>query len=157
MVKHGISLFVITIAWTVTGSCTPAPDRMVQSAVETPAFEPVLDAHLAAIMGRDLKAFNATLTSGDNLNVIFPNGKVLPDTQAVRDFHSEWFADKDWVMEPRVIKVIKGEDLATALLKYSYRDNAEGKPRMNWLLLVFKLENGAWKLVHDQNTEIEDV
>jgi len=156
MFKRSSSLFALIVVATVTASCTPVSEPAAETAAKTPAFRPALDAHLATIAARDLEGFDKTLTSGDDLNVIFPNGALAPDTQAVREFHAEWFSDKDWVMEPEVIKVIEGKDMATALLKYSYRDNAKSEPRMNWLVLVFKLEDGAWKLVHDQNTKIED-
>ena len=156
MFKRSISLFALIVVSTVTASCTPVSEPAAETAAKTPAFRPALDAHLATIAARDLEGFDKTLTSGDDLNVIFPNGTLVPDTQTVRDFHAEWFSDKDWVMEPEVIKVIEGKDMATALLKYSYRDSAKSEPRMNWLVLVFKLEDGAWKLVHDQNTKIED-
>lgn len=125
-------------------------------AAETPRpdFRATLDAHLAAIAAKDLDAFKPTITGGDDLYVIFPNGAALETTEQVLAFHEEWFADSNWRMDPDVVKVIEGEDMATALLKYDYRDTPDGEPRSSWLVLVFKLEDGAWRLVHDQNTRI---
>ena len=157
MFKRSILLSALIVVSTFTASCTPVGEPAADNEAETPAFRPALDAHLATISALDLEGFNKTLTSGGDLNVIFPNGTLVPDTQAVRDFHAEWFSDKGWFMEPEVIKVIEGKDMATALIKYSYRDNAKSETSMNWLVLVFKLEDGAWKLVHDQNTKIEDL
>ncbi|GJL93567.1 YybH family protein [Hyphococcus sp.] len=120
-----------------------------------PDFNAALQRHLDAIAVRDLDAFTATITAGDDLNVIFPNGAVLENTNAVVAFHREWFSDDQWRMDPAVVKTIEGADMATALLKYDYRDTPDGAPRSSWLALVFKLERGEWRLVHDQNTRIE--
>ncbi|WP_375200925.1 YybH family protein [Hyphococcus sp.] len=119
-----------------------------------PDFRAALDAHLAAIEGKDFEAYKPTVTGGDDLHLIFPDGSVIETTEAVFDFHREWFADPNWVMEPEIVKVMEGEDMAAALLKYDYRDTPEGDPRGSWLVLVFKLEAGEWRLVHDQNTRI---
>ncbi|MEZ5895096.1 MAG: nuclear transport factor 2 family protein [Parvularculaceae bacterium] len=119
-----------------------------------PDFRAALDAHLSAIAAKDIEAFTPTLTSRDDLMVIFPNGSAIETTQGVVDFHRDWFADDQWRMDPKVVKIIEGDDLSTALLKYDYRDTSDGEPRSSWLVLVFKLEDGAWRLVHDQNTKI---
>ncbi|WP_428408119.1 YybH family protein [Hyphococcus sp.] len=119
-----------------------------------PDFRDALDAHLAAIEAKDIDAYIPTVTSGDDLHVIFPDGSVIETTDGVAAFHREWFADADWRMEPQVVKVMEGEDMAAALLKYDYRDTPEGEPRASWLILVFELEDGEWRLVHDQNTRI---
>jgi len=134
------------------GACTPAempPEK-------APDFRAALDNHLKMVTSRDLEGFKATLTKGDDLKVIFPNGSELPSTKDVVEFHTEWFKDKDWIMDPEVVKVIEGSDMATALTKYTYRDNADGPPRYSWLVLVFALEGGEWRLVHDQNTRIDE-
>lgn len=132
---------------------------MLMSACSTtgsagPIFSESLEAHLAAIANRDLAAFEETLTSSDDLYVIFPDGEPLTTTSAVIDFHKKWFADSQWIFEPTVIKTIEGHDMSTALVKYRYRDTAKGVPRESWLVLVFRLEGTKWLLVHDQNTRL---
>lgn len=119
-----------------------------------PPFEPALSAHLAAIEARDLEAFKATITSGDDLEVIFPNGEVLASTSEVIAFHEEWFADPDWRWDGEVVKTEAGADMAYALVRYDYRDTPDGAPRTSWLALIFGLEDDEWRLIHDQNTRI---
>jgi ketosteroid isomerase-like protein len=119
-----------------------------------PDFRAALDVHLAAIAAKDLDAFKPTITAGDELYVIFPNGAAIETTDGVIEFHSEWFQDANWRMDPEIVKIIEGEDMSVALLKYDYRDTPDGAPRSSWLILVFKLEDGKWRLVHDQNTRI---
>ena len=142
-----VAAMALLLAACDAGSNANADDR--------PNFRAALDVHLATISARDLAAFKETLTNGDDLIVIFPNGHALESTQAVIDFHQEWFGDDQWRFEPDVINIVEGKDMATALLKYQYRDTPDGAPRSNWLVLVFKLEGGAWRLVHDQNTRID--
>ena len=121
-----------------------------------PDFRPALEAHLAALSARDLEAFKATLTTGDDMRVVFPNGSVVDTTDGVVSFHEEWFKDPDWRWDGEIVDIIEGEDLAVAFMKYDYRDTPEDEPRSSWLALVFALEDGAWRLVHDQNTRIEE-
>ncbi len=155
MSKHIISLLAIIAIPAFTVSCAQ-PEEIEAAETTAPAFRPALEAHLATIASRDLEGFEKTLTGDGDLNVIFPNGVLLPTNKDVMDFHEQWFADTDWVMEPEIVKVIEGGDMATALLKYRYRDTADGEARSNWLVLVFQVEDGEWKLVHDQNTRIEN-
>ena len=119
-----------------------------------PDFRTALDVHLSAITEKDFDAYKPTVTSGEDLNLIFPDGSAIETTEGVLTFHEEWFGDPNWRMAPEVVKIMEGEDMAAALLKYDYRDTPDGEPRSSWLVLVFKLEDGEWRLVHDQNTRI---
>ena len=120
-----------------------------------PDFKTSVAAHLASVEGRDYETFKSTLTTTNDLSVIFPGGSQLATTQDVLDFHQEWFKDKDWVFETDIRKVIEGQDQSTALVRYSFRDTADGEPRHAWLVLTFQLENNEWRLIHDQNTRID--
>ncbi|MEE9433679.1 MAG: nuclear transport factor 2 family protein [Sphingorhabdus sp.] len=120
-----------------------------------PDFRAAVEQHLEAVENRDFDTFKNTLTKTDDLNVIFPGGSVLENTQAVLDFHKQWFADDKWVFKTNIEKVIGGSDQSTALVKYSFQDSADGEPREAWLVLTFQLEDGSWRLIHDQNTRID--
>jgi hypothetical protein len=50
---------------------------------------------------------------------------------------------------------VVGEDMAMALVKYEYRAKADDKPFSTWLLYVFQLQDGGWRIVHDQNTALD--
>lgn len=45
--------------------------------------------------------------------------------------------------------------MAMALVKYDYRVKAEDKPFSTWLIYVFQLQEGEWRIVHDQNTALD--
>lgn len=115
-----------------------------------PSFDAALRTHFTAIKSRDLEAFIATVTDETEMTLIFPNGDLLTTREAVIDLHRDWFADTSWTWEAEVVATTVGVDLAYALVRYTYAD--EAPPRQNWLSLVFRLEDGAWRLVRDQNT-----
>lgn len=119
-----------------------------------PDFDAALERHLEAITDRDLEAFKATITTGDILYMIFPNGDALTTPAKAVALHEEWFKDPNWVWEGEIIHKVEGADMAAVLMQYDYRDAPDQPPRRSWLSLVFKLEDGEWRLVHDQNTRI---
>lgn len=45
--------------------------------------------------------------------------------------------------------------MTMAVVKYKYRANAKDKPLETWLTYVFALEDGEWKIIHDQNTALD--
>lgn len=120
-----------------------------------PDFKQSVLRHLQSVENRNYPAFKETLTHSTGLNVIFPGGSILEDTQAVLDFHKTWFQDETWIFKTNLVKVIEGSDQSTALVKYKFQDNAKDEPREAWLILTFQVENNEWRLIHDQNTRID--
>jgi len=121
----------------------------------TPDFDLALQKHLDAIATRDLAAFAAHLTKRETLYTIVQNGHAFTTPQESIDIHEGWFKDKDWIWEGRVIHKVVGADMAMAVLKYDYRARPKDKPFETWLTYVFALEDGAWKIIHDQNTALD--
>lgn len=146
-----IQIFVLTVLLTFQQAALGA----TQSA---PPFRPLLEAHLAAISGRNLDALLPTLTRGNDLILLSPDGKKLDTRQQFVDLHREWFASKDegkWQGE--IVRTRESAELAHALVRYRYSSRQpDGRMRIseNWLTLTFALEDGAWRLVFDQNTPI---
>jgi uncharacterized protein (TIGR02246 family) len=119
------------------------------------SFDETLRAHLRAVEGRDLEGFVRTVA--DDAVVILPNGKVVAGRDAIEAFHRDWFADPDWSFEAAVERTVETPGMALAVTRVHYRDvDPGGAPyeRTYHLGLVFVLRDGAWLLVHDQNTFI---
>lgn len=146
--SRSLSSLIILIIFTMLPACSGHSD------VQRPDFRPTLEKHLSAVQSRDIAALEATLTKTGGLQVIFPNGARVDNTADVMAFHKEWFDDADWVWTPTIDRIIEGETQASALVTYTMQDTADGPKRASWLFLVFQLEDGAWRLVHDQNTSI---
>lgn len=120
-----------------------------------PDFNAALQKHFEAIINRDIDAFKAHMTSDKTLYTIVQNGHAFTTPQEIIDIHEDWFKDPDWIWEGTVIHKVVGEDMAMALIKYDYRPKPQDTPLSNWLTYVFRLEDGAWKIVHDQNTALD--
>lgn len=142
-----ISMIALALA-----ACDVKTDAVAEKA--RPDFRAALDAHLTAIEAKDIEAYKPTVTGGDDLMIIFPAGEVIDTTEGVVAFHDEWFQDENWRWDGEVVKIMEGADMAAAFMKYDYRDTPDREPRSAWLTLIFKLEEGEWRLIHDQNTRI---
>lgn len=121
------------------------------------SFAAALEAHLQAIRQRDLDALADTVTTGDELILIFPNGSRTDTREEYLDFHRSWFADTGWRMHVELLHVIERPALGLALMKYRYESTTpDGEPRtsINYVAMTFAKEDGAWRLVFDQNTPI---
>jgi hypothetical protein len=87
---------------------TPAHAATAASKTAAPPFRPALEAHLAAIVARDLNALVPTLTSGNELAMIAPNGFKFDTRQQYIDFHKQWFAAPDGgKLEPQIVSVTR--------------------------------------------------
>ncbi len=122
-----------------------------------PDYDSTLQIHLKAIKDRDLTTILYTVH--DSVELIFPNGQILKSKSAFGNFHKEWFADQNWLMQPGIVKSVKSDSISYSLIRYKYHDiDSVGSlinPRETYLMLVFKLEAEGWKLIHDQNTRIQ--
>lgn len=120
-----------------------------------PDFDAALQKHFAAIANRDIEAFESHLTRSDTLYTIVQNGHAYTTPAETIEIHRQWFKDQNWLWEASVVHQVVGEDLAMALVKYRYRAKPEDEPILTWLTYVFRLEDGQWRIVHDQNTALD--
>ncbi len=120
-----------------------------------PDFNAALQQHFVAISNRDLETFKSHLTRGDKLFTIVQNGHAFTTPAETIEIHEQWFKDPNWTWEGSVIHQVVGEDMAMALVKYEYRAKSEVEPFSTWLLYVFQLQDGEWRIVHDQNTALD--
>ena len=123
-------------------------------------FDCTLKRHLDALQAKDFDAFEATLTKGKRLSFILPNGQYIASAQEYKRMLKDWFAKGGWTLSYEVIAVEKSADMGNALLKVDYREaDRNGQPYQldHYLSLLFKRDNDAWYLVHDQNTRIDVV
>lgn len=120
-------------------------------------FDDQLARHFKAVSGRDLATLEKTLTAGNDLELIFPDGTRTTTRAQYVDFHREWFTSKTWKMSFEPISKIETPSMAVATVRTRYEDVEDGKPILSqsWLTLVFRNEQGRWSLVHDQNTRVK--
>jgi ketosteroid isomerase-like protein len=83
------------------------------------------------------------------------NGHAFLTPAETISIHEEWFKDPNWIWEGSVVHTVVGEDMAMAVIKYQYRAKASDVPVSTWLTYVFQLQDGAWRIIHDQNTSLD--
>jgi ketosteroid isomerase-like protein len=120
-----------------------------------PDFDTAVQRHFDAIARRDIDAFKSHLTRGDTLYTIVQNGHAFTTPAENIALHEQWFRDPDWTWEGDVVHKVVGEDMAMALVKYTYRAKPDVEPFVTWLTYVFQLQDGEWRIVHDQNTALD--
>jgi len=120
-----------------------------------PDFDAALEAHFNAIANRDIDAFKSHLTRGDTLYTVVQNGHAFTTPAETIEIHKQWFQDPNWIWEGKVVHKVVGEDVAMALINYEYRPTADATPFSTWLVYVFQLQEGQWRIVHDQNTALD--
>jgi ketosteroid isomerase-like protein len=120
-----------------------------------PDFDLALKNHLAAISNRDIEAFKSHLTLGDTLYTVVQNGHAFKTPAEIIAIHEQWFNDPNWTWDGKLVHKVVGEDMAMALVQYSYLANKEVAPFETWLVYVFQLQEGSWRIIHDQNTAID--
>ena len=125
-----------------------------------PAAEQSIDAvfadHVKAVQARDLPALERTITSGEQLTLILPNGTQTATRRAYVDFHKEFFSTRTWTIQFEPVSRSVGAEFAVLTTKSLYQDVADGKPyrSRSWVTFTFRKEKGEWRLVHDQNTRL---
>jgi ketosteroid isomerase-like protein len=122
-----------------------------------PDFDIALQQHFDAITNRDIAAFKSHLTNKSTLYTIVQNGHAFTTPAETISLHEQWFNDLNWQWEGKVVHKVVGEDMAMALIKYQYRPISDAKPIDTWLTYVFELQEGQWRIIHDQNTALDFV
>ncbi|HKS57333.1 MAG TPA: nuclear transport factor 2 family protein [Steroidobacteraceae bacterium] len=117
-------------------------------------IDAVFAEHVRAVQARDLAALERTITSGEQLTLILPNGEISGTRQAYIDFHRKFFATKTWTIQFEPIDRAVGSDFAVLTTKSLYQDKADGSRSRSWVTFTFHKEAGQWRLIHDQNTRL---
>jgi uncharacterized protein (TIGR02246 family) len=120
------------------------------------SIDAVFAEHVRAVQERDLAALERTITAGEQLTLILPNGVQTATRQAYVDFHKEFFASKTWTIKFEPVSRAIGADYAVLTTKSLYQDTVDGKPysSRSWVTFTFHKEAGLWRLIHDQNTRL---
>ena len=143
--KPLLVLFTLAIC---ASACTP-----------TPTLRPVVEAHLRAVRTRNLDDLLPTITSGNELRMIAPDGSQSTTRAEYVAFHRRWFASNDkGEFMPQIVHLVESPRLGHVLIRLRYRAMAPtGAVRedVSWLALTFALEDRTWRLVFDQSTLIQ--
>ncbi len=132
-----------------TATDTTAPDPACN-------YDCTVERHVSAIKAHDWDSFASTITNQPNLQLILPDGTLIDGREAYLEILEPWLTGGGFTVSEEVIDQRIGADLGYTLLRMTQRNEGEEEeePSRYFLLLVFALEDGSWRLVHDQNTAI---
>lgn len=145
---------VLAVVGLILSGCGVPPPTVPPMSL--PDFQSALEHHVAAVVGRDLDGVIDTITRDERLVLIFPNGHATFTRTEYLEFHREWFGDGDWTMRFELRDHEVNGSYGYALYHTTYDHDGPGpQPESEgWLSLGFRLEDGGWRLVEDQNTRI---
>lgn len=120
-------------------------------------FRLALGKHLLAIEERDLDALAATVAP-DGVLLVMSDGRLTRTAQEFLQAHRAWFAMKHWRLDVKPVQIYESNEIGVALLHLEYRDHTPGQVptrQTSFLTAVFRNRDGAWRMVHNQNTPIK--
>lgn len=117
-------------------------------------FEKAIQDHFDTITNRDIDAFAAHMTRSKTMYTIVQNGHAFITPEEIIAVHRDWFKDPQWTWKGSLVHSVVGADVGMALVKYEYCAKPGDAPLSTWLVYVLRIEEGEWRIVHDQNTLI---
>ena len=147
-----LRLVLISVTAVALQSCASTPGQAPAS------LDDQLRRHLAAVQARNLPEIEATITREADLLLILPSGKMTRSRDEYLAFHRMLFANQDWLMTFDQLEVRQLGSYGHALYRVTFDADGAGpaSPAPAYLALGFRLEDGEWRLVHDQNTRLAD-
>lgn len=134
-------------------------DQQRSTVSDAPSFLTTLDVHLKAIKEGDIEKLEPTVA--ENVSMIGPDGKKFDSKKVFMDFHKNWFALSNWEWNGNTLRTETSDSLGYALIQYQFiqKDTLGGILFQDheYLILIFKNSVDGWRLVHDQNTGIQEL
>ncbi|MTI31357.1 hypothetical protein E1171_11095 [Cytophagales bacterium RKSG123] len=93
-----------------------------------------------------------------NMQLILPQSKIKNSVEEFVNMHEEWFKDKTWTMETKILNTKIGDKIGMATTEAMYREpERNGKPYFNHMVVSYVLEkiDGQWYVIKDHASSIE--
>lgn len=146
--------FTLAMAAAIALAGCTASDGEEQATAPQCDYDCTLDRHIGAIQAGDWDAFVATITADPDIQLILPDGTMIDGRDAYLEILEPWLTGGGFTIEPETVDQRVGSDLGYTLIRMTQTNEGEADPSTYFLLLVFAIEDGEWRLVHDQNTAI---
>ena len=115
------------------------------------------DIYVKSIQKSDLKALFTTVTDSDDFFFLTADGRML-NRDEYYEFHQEWFKATGWEMPVELLKVKEGKEYGYTNAIFYYKIKLPDGKVYNldsYFTLIFRKENGMWKVVADACTPIK--
>lgn len=118
-------------------------------------FQQTVEVYLEAVKKRDLQQVLAAIAFDEDIDIIVFSGAHFKGQAFAVNLHAAWFADPDWKLEARIMRIVETPEMAYAFILADYSDEKLGDTPytgQHYVTLVFRKRNGRWYLTHDQTT-----
>jgi len=143
-------------------SCHSKNDKNIKYGSNQPenelAFTETLNILLQSIETKNLDLLKSTMSPKGNMQLILPQSKITNKVDEFVAMHEEWFKDKSWTMDTKILNARIGEKMGMATTEAMYREpERNGKPYFNHMVVSYVLEkiDGKWYVIKDHASSIE--
>jgi nitroreductase/ketosteroid isomerase-like protein len=121
------------------------------------SLKETFDLYVRSIHNSDLEGLFTTVTDSDDFFFLTADGRIL-NRDEYYEFHQEWFKATDWKMPVELLKVKEGKEYGYTYAIFYYKIKLPDGKVYNldsYFTLIFRKENGMWKVVGDACTPIK--
>ncbi|MGD2245779.1 MAG: nitroreductase family protein [Candidatus Aminicenantes bacterium] len=114
--------------------------------------------YVRSIHNSDLESLFTTVTEGEDFYFLTSRGQLIDSRERYYKFHQDWFKEENWEMPVELLQVHEGQDYGYTLAKFLFKGQTPegGQSVLNsYFTLIFRKENGLWKVVGDACTPIK--
>lgn len=120
-------------------------------------FDCALERNLAASRTHDADAFAETITRGNDIQLVEPYGPVRHGRAAYLEALRSFVGRGGYIFDYDIVDRRVGDELGYALLDVTMRFDDSQQTFRYYQLLIFALEDGEWRVVHDQITAADSI
>ncbi len=120
------------------------------------SLQETFDLYVRAVQNSDLGGLFSTVTEGDDFYFLTADGKLLNRDEYYK-FHEAWFKDANWEMPVELLRVTEDKEYGYTNAIFYYRSRLPDGGTYNlesYFTLIFRKEDGMWKVVADVCTPI---
>jgi nitroreductase/ketosteroid isomerase-like protein len=121
------------------------------------SLKETFEIYVRSIQNSDLKSLFTTVTDNPKFFFLTSRGSLIESREAYYKFHEDWFKERDWEMPVDLLEVREGKEYGYTTAIYHYRSKTPEGGRYildSYFTLIFRKEEGMWKVVADVCTPI---
>jgi nitroreductase/ketosteroid isomerase-like protein len=121
------------------------------------SLKETFDIYVEAVQNSDLKTLFTTVSDREEFFFLTSKGKLIGTRQDYYSFHKDWFKETGWQMPVDFLEAHEGKDYGYTTAVFHYKSKLpEGRMYHldSYFTLIFRKEEGMWKVVADICTPI---
>ena len=118
----------------------------------------IFDLYIKTVRNSDLEGLFTMVSESKNFFFLTARGELI-DRQGYYQFHKDWFSQTGWEMPVDNIEIYEKGELGYTRAIFHYREKKPGAETYildSYFTLIFRKEEGMWKVVADICTPIKN-